>query len=223
MKFTDYLKKAFGIDTDTEVNEDGTPIQPNGTEEAKKTDEEILDSGGGVSNAVVSGDNKDTKQAGTEDKKSEAVIETAAATDNAANDFETGWFNKETGAIDISKVHNADVLDAINMLQEKATVSNLNSQVETEIDNFMAANNMTITKESFKKLIDLSGAKLGEDGQVTGVKEALDSFKASEPSLFNTAKETEKTPLEEGLSPTDPVGAEEPSWAAAYDTAIVNV
>ena len=114
--------------------------------------------------------------------------------------FEEGWFDSETGKVDFSKIKNKEALAAIKTLTDKMELDNnariLSDAITEELKNY----SLNISDSSLRKMLNTSNVKIGEDGKVTGAKEAIEELKKNEPGLFKNV-EDESNPLNEGFNP----------------------
>ena len=134
--------------------------------------------------------------------------------------IEDGWYNKETGIFDESKVKDPVVLDAIKSLVGVIDGNKQTSLINDAINAEVAKYQFNISKDNVLKLIDLSAVKV-EDGKVVGVKEAFDTFKTNEPNVFklDNAPNGGNNPLTQGFNTLNDGGVTgiPKSFAEAFD------
>ena len=116
--------------------------------------------------------------------------------------FEEGWFDSASGKINFDKIKNDEVLAAIKVLNDKYVDEKNQRMINDSINDELKNYKLAVSDETFRKVLDMSGIKVDADGKVTGVKEALDKLKSSEPTFFKDV-EKESNPLNEGFSPVD--------------------
>ena len=116
--------------------------------------------------------------------------------------FEEGWFDSASGKINFDKIKNDEVLAAIKVLNDKYVDEKNQRMINDSINDELKNYKLAVSDETFRKVLDMSGIKVDTDGKVTGVKEALDKLKSSEPTFFKDV-EKESNPLNEGFSPVD--------------------
>ena len=116
--------------------------------------------------------------------------------------FEDGWFDSASGKINFDKIKNDEVLAAIKVLNDKYVDEKNQRMINDSINDELKNYKLAVSDETFRKVLDMSGIKIDTDGKVTGVKEALDKLKSSEPTFFKDV-EKESNPLNEGFSPVD--------------------
>ena len=130
--------------------------------------------------------------------------------------FEAGWYNSETGEIDESKIKNPEALEAIKTVTSKYQAERDQRVISDSLNDELKNYSLAVSEDTLRKVLDMSNVKIGKDGKATGVKEALEALKTSEPGFFKD-KEKESNPLNEGFNPvekkdTDNVG----SFAQAF-------
>ena len=116
--------------------------------------------------------------------------------------FEDGWFDKTSGKVDFEKINNTEALEAIKELTGMYEAEKEQRLISDSLNEELKNYSLNVSEETLKKVLDTSGVKIDKDGKVVGIKEAIDSLKASEPGFFKD-KEKESNPLNEGFSPVE--------------------
>ena len=205
MTLADILKKVFGSKLDEEVNfdnrdDDKDKETSEGSPESKNesADNENIDSKESIDNEDV----KDKETSETKEADSKKENESKESEETTMGIFEDGWYDTTSGKIDFSKIKNDEVLAAVKTLNDKYVESQNQRLISDSINAELKNYSLAVSEDTLRKVLDMSGIKIDEDGKVTGVKEAFESLKTSEPSFFKN-KETESNPLNEGFNPVD--------------------
>lgn len=122
--------------------------------------------------------------------------------------YEDGFYTD--GKVDLSKVSDPQlkkVLDDLTTKNEKEAASRL---VEEAYNAELATRKLAIAPEAFKKLVDLSGAKV-VDGKVTGIKEAFDAHNETQGIYKQT-----RTALDRGTNPITKVPGNQADMLSGY-------
>lgn len=146
---------------------------------------------------------EETKQEDDTSEKEEEVKEETIKKEVDSNKvFEAGWYNNETGSIDFSKIKNEEVLNAIQLLNDKYVKEKetrlINDSLNDELKNY----SITVSKDTFRKVLDMKDVKVDKDGKVVGIKDAIEALKAIEPGFF-LDKEKQSNTINEGFNPVD--------------------
>lgn len=225
MKLSDLLKK-LGINLEQDVSaleekEEDEKLSNDGKEENADTSDNNSDQGGGndSKNAGTSEKNDDDLLEKSDNNLSEGDGKDMAV--NANNDnvnnvnnsqtsdntnvtptpmLEPGWFNPETLQIDESKVHNQEILNALKALKGEIDRIKLQYDIDNEINKALEGLKLTVNKATFKKLLDLSNVTRDKDGNIVGIKEAIEKLRAEEPGLF-AKEDPNDNPLKQGFNP----------------------
>lgn len=198
MTLLEALKQFLSSDiseTDEKKTEQETKeVKPEGKEVPAKTEEVKVEKT--VTKPVE--EDKKTPEGETKAEVKEEIMEGS----QDMNIFETGWFNSETGKIDESKIKNPEVISAIQQIQAKYQEEKNNRLVSDKLNDELKNYSLAVSEDTLRKVLNLSDVKIGKDGSVTGVKEALEALKTSEPGFFKD-KEKESNPLNEGFNPVE--------------------
>lgn len=215
MTLLEAIKKLLGNNADLEITEmeddkaadnketedkkeDGDEMPP--TDETKETETDSKES---ETEGVEAPEEEDKETKGEEAQQEQALI------------FLDGWFNNETGEIDIEKINNPEARAAIALIenhrQEERNARLISDSLNDELKNY----SLNVSDDTFRKVLDTSNIKI-RDGKVTGVKEAIEALKTSEPTMFkDMAKES--NPLNEGFNPVEKTMTTDPlSFAQAF-------
>lgn len=205
MKWSEILAK-LGIKLDDEVDmTDETAV-----DEKTKEDKVVDDKGTKETDTTDKTDVADKKDStNSTDKIDNTVVDKKEEEDvKGGNNMEpvvdAGWFDPNTLAIDETKIHNEEVLNAVKAL--KANSDNIIKQqkIDSSLAEAMKGLELNITEATFKKNLDLSKVQILKDGTVKGVAEAIEGLKTAEPGFFKidgAGDKKESNPLKEGLNP----------------------
>ena len=189
MTLLEVLKQIFGDKLDSEIEK---------ADDTKKDEGTGKDTSGGEEGK----DNKDDK---ADEKEDETMVV-----------LENGWYDEKTGKIDVTKVKDEHVLEALNMLNNKITSTKEQSMVSNAINEAVSKLQLSISADMFKKLIDTSAIKV-KDGSVVGLTEAIDAIKTAEPGIFKgETKKAENNPLNQGFDPVTKTSDSPGNWAEAF-------
>lgn len=204
MTIMDQLRQLFGSKLDEDLDDsldDGGDGSDSGTGQGGKSG-----TADGVKNDTTGNDDKKKGSSSTtpDKNKNDSNVDdkTAKKEENDMAIFSEGWYDAATGKVDESKISNEEVLNAIKTLQ--TTYENekkqriISDSINTELENY----SLGVSKDMLIKVLDTSGIKIGKDGKVEGVKEAIDALKTSEPGFFKD-KDKESNPLNEGFNPVE--------------------
>lgn len=203
MKLSEAIKKLFGGNADIEIDmPDNGGVGGDAIAEAvRKAVEEAMKSSG--SNKLSA----DDITSAVKKVVDEAIKGITSQTPKSI--LEEGWYNKETGAIDESKVKDASVLEAVKMLNGIINTNKQSVIREKALENVLKGYKLGVKKETIMKHLDLKDVKYDSDKTAEeGIKAALEKLKKEEPGFF---KDKGKTPLEEGYNPVEKKNTGEPS------------
>ena len=209
MKAMDLLKMLLGskldedIDIDMSDSDNVDKSESDKSEENKEQkDESTKDKNVGSKETNSNKEKNDDKT--SEQKETETEINDSTGKEEVNNMaiFEEGWFDSASGKINFDKIKNDEVLAAIKVLNDKYVDEKNQRMINDSINDELKNYKLAVSDETFRKVLDMSGIKIDTDGKVTGVKEALDKLKSSEPTFFKDV-EKESNPLNEGFSPVE--------------------
>ena len=193
MTMRELVKKLFGTD--------------NLDEEVKlETDEETKQPADGKNEdpAKLNDDNVETtkKQQETKHDKAKENVETKEEEVDSMNIFELGWYDEKTGKIDLNKIKNDEVRGVIDTLTKQHAQAIQARDIQDAITSELSQYSLNVSTDTLRKMLDTSAVKVGEDGKISGIKDAIEAVKKSEPGLFKD-KAKESNPLNEGFSPVE--------------------
>lgn len=209
MKAMDLLKMLLGSKLDEDINIDMSDSDNVDKSESDKSeenkeqeDESTKDKNVGSEETISNKEKIDDKT--SEQKEVEIDNKDSTGKEEVKNMaiFEEGWFDSTSGKINFDKIKNDEVLAAIKVLNDKYVDEKNQRMINDSINDELKNYKLAVSDETFRKVLDMSNIKIDEDGKVTGVKEALDKLKSSEPTFFKDV-EKESNPLNEGFSPVD--------------------
>lgn len=200
MTLMEALRALFGqkldeeIDTGAETGAQGNPEGAGGGSGAGgDTGAGGNENGsGGVSGGAEGGDPGTGENTNEEDKKVPV--------------FNDGWFDKKTMTFDLSKINDEDTKAALQSVADAMVENNNNLAIEKAINSEIRKAGLNVSVDTFRRCLDTSGVKVGTDGKVTGVTEAFEALRKSDPKLFKQINK-ESNPLNEGFSPVDKTNA----------------
>lgn len=202
-KFGELLKDLLGSKLDEEID-----LGDESTDSSDKEDETVKNNKSTETKddkvEGVIGDEV-TKEVDTSDKKDKEEEKKEEAEENDMTNikmFEDGWFDKTSGKVDFGKIKNTEALEAIKALTDVYEAEKEQRLISDSLNEELKNYSLNVSEETLKKVLDTSGVKIDKDGKVVGIKEAIDSLKASEPGFFKD-KEKESNPLNEGFSPVE--------------------
>lgn len=231
------LEKPDGVETKTVVDTTNTVVEnKDGVEEKKETVEtkevsqpsvpetvEITpDANAAGLAAVLSGEipQVDDKIVENMPLGEIPVVETKeAVVENVVNTlFDDGWFDEITGKVDETKIKDEKVKDAIKTVVNKFNNDRKLEKIGIAVDSELAKNYaLNVTPETLKKMLDMSGVTVGEDGAVVGVKESIEALKTAEPGLFKDKAVMDNPLLQDGFNPVTKKSTGKPtSWESAF-------
>lgn len=192
MTMRELVKKLFGtdnLDEEVKLEQDEETKQPT---DGKNED------------PVKLNDNVETtkKQQETKKDKVEEVVETKEEEVENMSIFELGWYDEKTGKIDLNKIKNDEVRGVIDTLNKRYTQTMQDRDIQDAITSELSQYNLNVSTNTLRKMLDTSAVKVGEDGKISGIKDAIEAVKKSEPGLFKD-KAKESNPLNEGFSPVE--------------------
>lgn len=208
MTVMEMLRQLFGNRLDEDISDD-KPDDNKPTDDKKDDTKETVD-------------NKEDKKEDTVDNNDNQVdtsVNNNTDADNkeepAMDIFESGWYDETSGRVDMSKIKNPEVLSAIQRLENRYAQERdaraISDSLRAELGNY----SLRVSEDTLEKMLDKSNIKV-QDGKVTGVKEALEALKKSEPGIF-IDKEKESNPLNEGFNPVEKKSNGEPgSFSEAF-------
>lgn len=200
MTLLEAIKKLLGNNADLEISE---------TEETKTDENKEKDGGEMPPTDETKETETDSKDTDTEEAEAPEEAEEKPAM------FSEGWFNRETKEIDASKINNPEALEAIQMMQAEFNAERESRLIAESLNDELKNYSLNVSDETFRKVLDTSNIKV-TDGKVTGVKEAIEALKTSEPTMFkDMAKES--NPLNEGFNPVEKATTTDPkSFSQAF-------
>lgn len=211
MTVLEMLKQLFGSKLDEDIDDADKPAVD------KKQDLDNIDNNNddGVNNADENNDTTDnnTSTDGSKPNNETDTTDTVDTVDkqdtldtggDTMDIFEEGWYDETSGRIDTSKIKNPEVLAAIQKLDSRYSQERdaraISDALKAELSNY----SIRVSENTLEKMLDMSSIKV-KDGKVTGIKEALDALKQSEPGIFKN-KDNEDSPLNEGFNPVEKKG-----------------
>lgn len=124
--------------------------------------------------------------------------------DNGGNNveiFSEGWLDKTTGKIDITKIKDETVANALNEIVQFQVKQENDAKIGEALAVAIKNENIKVTPEFLIKALDTTGITVA-DGKVTGIQDSIDKLKQAEPGLFGyKAKKT--SPVMEGFNPVN--------------------
>lgn len=202
-KFGELLKDLLGAKLDEEID-----LGDESTDSSSKEDEAVKNNKSAETkdNSVeeVNNDNV-TKEDNTSDKKDKEEEKIEKAEGNNMDNikmFEDGWFDKASGKVDFEKIKNPEAVEAIKTLTDMYKAEKEQRLISDSLNEELKNYSLNVSEETLKKVLDTSGVKIDKEGKVVGIKEAIDSLKASEPGFFKD-KDKESNTLNEGFSPVE--------------------
>ena len=209
MKAMDLLKALLGSKLDEDINIDLSDSNNVNKSESNKSEENKGQKDESTKDKNVGYEETNSNKVKTDDKTSEQKETETKINDSTGKKevsnmaiFEEGWFDSTSGKINFDKIKNDEVLAAIKVLNDKYVDEKNQRMINDSINDELKKYKLAVSDETFRKVLDMSGIKVDTDGKVTGVKEALDKLKSSEPTFFKDV-EKESNPLNEGFSPVD--------------------
>lgn len=118
----------------------------------------------------------------------------------------------KNGFIDLTNVEDADLKEFFKILNSTRKVELQTRKAEADkrlIDDSVKSAvsglklNKGITADAVSKLLDLTNVKVGEDGKVTGIEDAIKGLQTSQAGLFLADKEAKSNPVLEGHNPVE--------------------
>lgn len=118
----------------------------------------------------------------------------------------------KNGFIDLTNVEDADLKAFFKILNDTRKVELQTRKAEADkrlIDDSVKSAvsglklNKGITADAVSKLLDLTNVKVGEDGKVTGIEDAIKGLQTSQAGLFLADKEAKSNPVLEGHNPVE--------------------
>ena len=202
-KFGELLKELLGSKLDEEIDLGDESTDSSGKEDEtvknNKATETKDDKVEGVNVGNV------TKEVDASDKKDKEEEKIEKAEENDMTNikmFEDGWFDKTSGKVDFGKIKNPEAVEAIKALTDMYEAEKEQRLISDSLNEELKNYSLNVSEETLKKVLDTSGVKIDKEGKVVGIKEAIDSLKASEPGFFKD-KDKESNPLNEGFSPVE--------------------
>ena len=211
MTVLETLRQLFGSKLDEDINDVDKPA----VDEKQDSDNTDNNNEDDINNTDENNNTTDNNTS-TDDNKPDTEIDTTDTVDtgdkqdtlnnggNTMDIFEEGWYDETSGKIDTSKIKNPEVLAAIQKLEgrysQERDARAISDALKDELSNY----SIRVSENTLEKMLDMSGIKV-KDGKVTGIKEALDALKQSEPGIFKN-KDNEDNPLNEGFNPVEKKG-----------------
>lgn len=212
MTVLEMLRQLFGSKLEEDINDVDKPA----VDEKQDSDNTDNNNEDNINNTDENNNTTDNNTS-TDDNKPDAEIDTTDTVDtsdkqdtldnggNTMDIFEEGWYDETSGKIDTSKIKNPEVLAAIQKLEgrysQERDARAISDALKAELSNY----SIRVSENTLEKMLDMSGIKV-KDGKVTGIKEALDALKQSEPGIFKN-KDNEDNPLNEGFNPVEKKGS----------------
>lgn len=199
------LRQLFGSKLEEDINDVDKPA----VDEKQDSDNTDNNNEDDINNTDENNNTTDNKPDNETDTTDTADTDNKQDTlDNGGNTmdiFEEGWYDETSGKIDTSKIKNPEVLAAIQKLEgrysQERDARAISDALRGELSNY----SIRVSENTLEKMLDMSGIKV-KDGKVTGIKEALDALKQSEPGIFKN-KDNEDNPLNEGFNPVEKRGS----------------
>lgn len=188
---SEILKLAFGSKLDEEIDLDLEDKKESTVSE--KVDKTETDK------------DKETVKESTSETKTKEVVKDEKAEEKEVTDiklFEDGWFDATSGVVNFDKIKNTEALEAIKTLTGMYNAEKEARLISDSLNETLKGYSLTVSEDTFKKVLDTSGVKIDKDGKVVGIKEAIEALKTSEPGFFKD-KEKESNPLNEGFNPVE--------------------
>lgn len=202
MKLMEVLNKLLAGKLDEEIDIDLGDEPKDYKSEHDKKDESTKDDKSEV-DKVNNEEEKD--KVNTSKKTTNKVEKDEKAEVNKMDDikmFEDGWFDEESGNVDLGKIKNTEALAAIQLLTNKYKDEKEQRLINDSLNDTLKEYSLAVSEDTLRKVLDTSGVKIDKDGKVVGVKEAIEALKTSEPGFFKD-KEKESNPLNEGFNPVE--------------------
>lgn len=185
-KLSEVLKDLFGADLDKEIEISEPTVDEN------KENKELVD-------------NKEEKVDDTskkEEVKTSETDETLETKEEIIKIFEDGWYDATSGVINFDKIKNNEVLEAVKMLNGAYVAEKENRLIQDSLNEAIKGCSLTVSADTFKKVLDTSGVKIDKDGQVVGITEAISKLRESEPGFF-VDKTKVSNSINEGFNPVE--------------------
>ena len=213
-KLSEVLAKLIGGDIDIDIDLEKLKVKDSQDDKTHGSDG---DKSGGNDSGNNTG-NKQVKQVKTKkslnpafDKitKRKAVVgedgdNDKKTLDNGGNNveiFSEGWLDKTTGKIDITKIKDETVANALNEIVQFQVKQENDAKIGEALAVAIKNENIKVTPEFLIKALDTTGITVA-DGKVTGIQDSIDKLKQAEPGLFGyKAKKT--SPVMEGFNPVN--------------------
>jgi hypothetical protein len=199
----EYLKQLFGSKIDEEIKLDETVINPGENKDETSKEEQPADDKKPDTSKLET--EKGEKEGETPENEGDQDNKKGDAVDNGGENmalFENGWYNSESGEVDESKIKNPEVLEAIKTLTGRYQAERNQQVILNSLNDELKNYSLTVSTDTLRKVLDLSNVKMDKEGKPTGIKEAIESLKTSEPGFFKD-KEKESNPLNEGFNPVE--------------------
>lgn len=197
MKLIDVLNSLFGAKLEEEIDiVDSSSTDTNKNNDSTKTEETVESES---NNKTVESNNEQSENK-TEGIKNENLQEENKE-DNMAVIFEDGWIDT-SGKISFDKIKDEAVSAEIKKLYDIIEAERGQRAISDSLNASLKDYQLNVSVDTLRKVIDLSGVKIDENGTVNGIKEALEALKTTEPGFFKN-KETESSPLNEGFNPVE--------------------
>ena len=194
----DLLGSKLEEEVDIEMNED----KEKKSEESSNKDVSTEDNKSDDSKLIEDKDGK-SGEASNKDKENKSEEDAAESVkEEVVKIFEDGWYDEASGSVNLDKIKNVEVLSAIKFITEKYQAEKEQRMIADSLNDELKNYSLNVSEDTLRKVLDTSGVKIDKDGKVIGVKEALESLKASEPNFFKD-KEKESSPLNEGFNPVE--------------------
>ena len=194
MKIADIIKLAFGSNLDKEIDLDDV--------DNTKKDESTDNKNDYVDKSNADDDKKEEETSDKETVEDNNEEATEEKTEAVIKIFEDGWYDETSGSINLDKIKNEEVLNAIKLITDKYNEEKNQRMINDCLNDTLKEYSLNVSEDTLRKVLDTSGVKIDKEGKVVGVKEALESLKKSEPGFFKD-KEKESSPLNEGFSPVE--------------------
>jgi hypothetical protein len=192
---SEILKLAFGSKLDEEIDIDLAENKGNNEESTVSEKQKEVKT---IANKEV--ENKETVEVKDEKTDKEEKAEDKDMVDTKI--FEEGWLDTTSGKINFEKIKNPETLEAIKTLSGMYQAEKEQRLISDSLSETLKSYSLTVSEDTFKKVLDTSGVKIDKEGKVVGIKEAIESLRTSEPGFFKD-KEKESNPLNEGFNPVE--------------------
>lgn len=194
----DLLGSKLEEEVDIELNEDKEKKSGEASGEDVSTEDNKSDD-----SKLIKDKDKKSGEASNKDKENKQEEDVAVSVkEGVVKIFEDGWYDEASGNVNLDKIKNAEVLSAIKFITDKYQAEKEQRMISDSLNDELKNYSLNVSEDTLRKVLDTSGVKIDKDGKVVGIKEAIESLKASEPNFFKD-KEKESSPLNEGFNPVE--------------------